>query len=75
MNLWKRFTILRGNLQSRFSLFAKINSLIILLFIPIIIMYTFSNNVTFEVVGKELQTSNTKQLTFYPIRSILELIR
>ncbi|WP_339265735.1 histidine kinase [Paenibacillus sp. FSL R5-0744] len=64
MNLWKRFTILRGNLQSRFSLFAKINSLIILLFIPIIIMYTFSNNVTFEVVGKELQTSNTKQLTF-----------
>lgn len=64
MNLWKRFTKLRGNLQSRFSLFAKINSLIILLFIPIIIMYTFSNNVTFEVVGKELQSSNTKQLTF-----------
>ncbi|WP_340003905.1 histidine kinase [Paenibacillus sp. FSL K6-0276] len=64
MNLWKRFTKLRGNLQSRFSLFAKINSLIIILFIPIIIMYTFSNKVTFEVVSKELQTSNTKQLTF-----------
>jgi two-component system sensor histidine kinase YesM len=27
-------------------------------------MYTFSNNVTFQVVGNELQTSNTKQLTF-----------
>ncbi|MDH6428036.1 MULTISPECIES: sensor histidine kinase [unclassified Paenibacillus] len=64
MNIWKRFTSLRELTQSRFSLFAKINCLIILLFIPIIIMYTFSNNVTYEVVSKELQVSNTKQLTF-----------
>lgn len=34
------------------------------LFIPIIIMYTYSNNVTYDVVSKELQISNTKQLTF-----------
>ncbi|AWV34473.1 histidine kinase [Paenibacillus sp. FSL H7-0716] len=64
MNIWKRFTSLRELIQSRFSLFAKINCLIILLFIPIIIMYTFSNNVTYDVVSKELQVSNTKQLTF-----------
>ncbi|MEK4143238.1 histidine kinase [Paenibacillus sp. FSL M7-0547] len=64
MNIWKRFTFLRELTQSRFSLFAKINCLIILLFIPIIIMYTFSNNVTYDVVSKELQVSNTKQLTF-----------
>jgi two-component system sensor histidine kinase YesM len=63
MHIWKRFTI-RGTAWSRFSLFAKINSLIIVLFIPIIIVYTYSNNVTFDVVSKELQVSNTKQLTF-----------
>ncbi|WP_051128185.1 sensor histidine kinase [Paenibacillus sp. HW567] len=49
---------------SRFSLFAKMNSLIIVLFVPIIIVYTYSNDVTFDVVSKELQESNTKQLTF-----------
>jgi len=27
-------------------------------------MYTYSNNVTYDVVSKELQVSNTKQLTF-----------
>ncbi|OBZ18486.1 two-component sensor histidine kinase [Bacillus sp. FJAT-27264] len=64
MNLWKRFTLLKEQARSRFSLFAKINCLIIVLFIPIIIVYTYSNNVTFDVVSKELQVSNTKQLTF-----------
>lgn len=63
MNIWKRF-ILLGTARSRFSLFAKINCLIVVLFIPIIIMYTYSNNVTYDVVSKELQISNTKQLTF-----------
>ncbi|MFF2908443.1 sensor histidine kinase [Paenibacillus sp. NPDC057934] len=64
MNIWKRFTLLKEQARSRFSLFAKINCLIIVLFIPIIIVYTYSNNVTFDVVSKELQVSNTKQLTF-----------
>ncbi|QOS77648.1 histidine kinase [Paenibacillus sp. JNUCC31] len=64
MNIWKRLTLFEKTTRSRFSLFAKINCLIILLFIPIIIMYTYSNNVTYDVVSKELQVSNTKQLTF-----------
>ncbi|MHA0856805.1 sensor histidine kinase [Paenibacillus sp. CMAA1364] len=46
------------------SLFAKMNSLIIVLFIPIVFLYTYSNDVTFKVVSNELQMSNTKQLTF-----------
>lgn len=64
MNKWKRFISLGRTSRSRFSLFAKINCLIVVLFIPIIIMYTYSNNVTYDVVSKELQVSNTKQLTF-----------
>ncbi|SHN73240.1 two-component system, sensor histidine kinase YesM [Paenibacillus sp. ov031] len=64
MNIWKRFISLGRTSRSRFSLFAKINCLIVVLFIPIIIMYTYSNNVTYDVVSKELQVSNTKQLTF-----------
>ncbi|MEO2204735.1 histidine kinase [Paenibacillus pabuli] len=64
MHTWKRFILFEKRTRSRFSLFAKINCLIVLLFIPIIIMYTYSNNVTYNVVSKELQVSNTKQLTF-----------
>ncbi|MDK8189198.1 histidine kinase [Paenibacillus sp. UMB7766-LJ446] len=64
MNIWKRFISFGRTSRSRFSLFAKINCLIVVLFIPIIIMYTYSNNVTYDVVRKELQVSNTKQLTF-----------
>ncbi|WP_424769298.1 cache domain-containing sensor histidine kinase [Paenibacillus sp. sgz302251] len=48
----------------RFSLFAKMNGLILLLFIPIIIVYTYSNSVAFKAIGKELQMSNIKQLSF-----------
>ncbi|TXK84329.1 HAMP domain-containing protein [Paenibacillus sp. N3.4] len=40
------------------------NSLILVLFIPIIIVYSYSNGVAFDVVSKELQLSNTKQLSF-----------
>ncbi|WP_217558961.1 sensor histidine kinase [Paenibacillus sp. GbtcB18] len=54
----------RGKARYRFSLFAKMNTLIIVLFIPIILVYTYSNDVTFNVVSTELQKSNTKQLTF-----------
>lgn len=64
MHIWKRFILFEKRTRSRFSLFAKINCLIVLLFIPIIIMYTYSNNVTYNVVSRELQISNTKQLTF-----------
>lgn len=64
MGLRRGFIFNIGKAWSGFSLFAKMNSLIIILFIPIIILYTYSNDVTFEVVSKELQTSSTKQLTF-----------
>ncbi|NIK78308.1 two-component system sensor histidine kinase YesM [Paenibacillus castaneae] len=55
---------IKRRLGAGFSLFAKINGLIIILFIPIIVIYTYSNNVTFQVVSKELQKSNTRQLAF-----------
>ncbi|MNO28916.1 Sensor histidine kinase YehU [compost metagenome] len=64
MGLSKAFMFVKEKSWSRFSLSAKMNSLIIVLFVPIIIVYTYSNNVTFDVVSKELQESNTKQLTF-----------
>lgn len=64
MYTWERFNAFQKGIRSRFSLFAKINLLIVILFIPILIMYTYSNNVTYDVVSKELQVSNTKQLTF-----------
>ncbi|GGG03255.1 sensor histidine kinase YesM [Paenibacillus albidus] len=64
MHLRKGFTYINEKVWSRFSLFAKMNSLIIVLFVPIIIVYTYSNDVTFKVVSQELQESNTKQLTF-----------
>ncbi|MCD9022889.1 histidine kinase [Cohnella sp. NL03-T5] len=40
------------------------NGLIMILFIPIIILFTYSNGITFNVISKELQVSNTKQLSF-----------
>ncbi|NEW07643.1 HAMP domain-containing protein [Paenibacillus sp. SYP-B3998] len=40
------------------------NSLIFILFIPIIIVFTYSNRIAFDVISKELQVSNTKQLSF-----------
>ncbi|OKP85059.1 two-component sensor histidine kinase [Paenibacillus helianthi] len=64
MGLSKAINFAKEKSWSRFSLFAKMNSLIIVLFVPIIIVYTYSNNVTYDVVSKELQESNTKQLTF-----------
>ncbi|MEC0089199.1 sensor histidine kinase [Paenibacillus macquariensis] len=64
MQLQRGITFLKEKTQAKFSLFVKMNTLIILLFIPIIIMYTYSNDVTYDVVSKELQMSNTKQLTF-----------
>lgn len=64
MLTWKRFIPFRKGALSQFSLFAKMNLLLVALFIPIVIMYTYSNNVTYDVVSKELRVSNTKQLTF-----------
>ncbi|WP_229263789.1 sensor histidine kinase [Cohnella cholangitidis] len=49
---------------SKASLFVKINGLILVLFIPIIVLFTYSNGVTSKVMNKELQASNSKQLSF-----------
>jgi two-component system sensor histidine kinase YesM len=64
MELRKGIEFVKRKVSSRFSLFAKMNGLISILFIPIIIVYTYSNGVAFNVVSKELQMSNTKQLSF-----------
>lgn len=46
------------------SLFNKYMGLIILLFIPIGILFAYSNNVATGVIGKEIRNSNIKQLSF-----------
>jgi len=64
MEMSSGLAYVKRRMGARFSLFAKMNGLIIILFIPIIMMYAYSNDVAFNVVSKELQTSNTKQLSF-----------
>ncbi|WP_364146038.1 sensor histidine kinase [Paenibacillus sp. LPE1-1-1.1] len=48
----------------RYSLFAKMNILILVLFIPIIILFTYSNEIATSIISKELRASNIKQLSF-----------
>ncbi|MGO4548204.1 sensor histidine kinase [Paenibacillus sp. 2TAB23] len=48
----------------RYSLFVKMNILILLLFIPIIILFTYSNEIATNTISKELRGSNMKQLSF-----------
>jgi len=57
-------SIRRRLFGTRKSLFAKMNLLLLILFIPIILMYSYSNDVALNVVSKELQMSNTRQLAF-----------
>ncbi|HTG69372.1 MAG TPA: histidine kinase [Candidatus Udaeobacter sp.] len=64
MEMSSGLAFVKRRMGARFSLFAKMNGLIIILFIPIIMMYAYSNDVAFNVVSKELQMSNTKQLSF-----------
>ncbi|WP_261301960.1 sensor histidine kinase [Paenibacillus andongensis] len=64
MELQRSLEFVKRRVGSRFSLFAKMNGLIIILFIPIIIVFTYSNRIAFDVIGKELQVSNIKQLSF-----------
>ncbi|MBP1991686.1 sensor histidine kinase [Paenibacillus eucommiae] len=64
MELSSGIKFFKRRISSRFSLFAKMNGLIIILFIPIIILFTYSNGIAFNVIGKELMESNSKQLSF-----------
>lgn len=54
----------RKKFGARFSLFAKMNGLIVLLFIPITVLFAYSNGVSSNVLDKELKASNIKQLSF-----------
>lgn len=60
----KSMPFFKKKLGARVSLFAKMNILILLLFIPIIILFTYSNQVATHVISKELRASNFKQLSF-----------
>ncbi|QJD83849.1 sensor histidine kinase [Cohnella herbarum] len=64
MKLGSGMGYMKNRMGSKTSLFAKINLLILVLFIPIVILFTYSNGVTSNVIGKELQDSNIKQLSF-----------
>lgn len=64
MKLRRGIDFIRIRTGSKFSLFSKMNSLILVLFIPIIVLFTYSNGVTSNVIEKELQASNIKQLSF-----------
>ena len=52
-------------IRRRFSLFAKMNSLILILMLPILLAYTYSNDMTWHVVSSELQSSSSRQLTYF----------
>jgi len=56
--------ILRRKKGPKSSLFAKMNGLIIVLFIPVIVFFTYSNRVSFHVIDQELKASSMKQLSF-----------
>lgn len=64
MELRRGIELIKRRMSSRFSLFAKMNGLIVILFIPIILVFTYSNRIAFNVIDKELQASNIKQLSF-----------
>lgn len=64
MKLGTGISKVRNKIASKYSLFAKLNGLIIVLFIPIIAFFTYSNGVSSNVIDKELKASNIKQLSF-----------
>ncbi|OCT11892.1 two-component sensor histidine kinase [Paenibacillus pectinilyticus] len=64
MELQRGIGFVKRRVSFKFSLFTKMNGLILILFIPIILVFTYSNRIAFDVIGKELQVSNIKQLSF-----------
>jgi len=64
MRAVKGINSFKEKIRSKMSLFAKTNGLIIILFIPVIIFFTYSNGVSSKVIDKELKASNIKQLSF-----------
>ncbi|MBB3108846.1 two-component system sensor histidine kinase YesM [Paenibacillus phyllosphaerae] len=50
---------------SRFNVFTKITLLILLLLIPVISLYTYSNRESVNVIESEIQRSTTNRLSFF----------
>ncbi|MFD1888089.1 sensor histidine kinase [Paenibacillus wenxiniae] len=51
--------------MSRYNLFTKIVILVVLMLIPVIVLYSYSNRTTANVLRKELNQSNMNQLSFF----------
>ncbi|WP_052723731.1 sensor histidine kinase [Paenibacillus wulumuqiensis] len=49
----------------RYNLFTKMIILLVVMLIPIILLYTYSNQTTTNVLGQELNQSNMNQLSFF----------
>ncbi|WP_342414822.1 sensor histidine kinase [Paenibacillus sp. FSL R10-2782] len=49
----------------KFNFYTKIVSIVIVLLIPVLILYVYSNQTTTDVLRKELNQSNYNQLTFF----------
>ncbi|MCJ8010237.1 histidine kinase [Paenibacillus sp. KQZ6P-2] len=64
MKLRDGLSIFRKRMGAKFSMSKKMNILILMLFIPMIAMFTYSNSIAFNVIDKELKASNIKQLFF-----------
>jgi two-component system sensor histidine kinase YesM len=48
----------------KMNIFSKMLILLILLLIPIVVLYSFSNRITNQVIQDQIQSSNLNQLTF-----------
>lgn len=51
-------------MRYRFNFFAKMNLIILLMVVPVVILYSYSNNVSERVVSSEMERSNANQLDF-----------
>jgi two-component system, sensor histidine kinase YesM len=52
-------------MPARFTIFNKIVILIVLLLVPIILIYSYSNKVSVDVVQDEIRSSHMNQLSFF----------
>lgn len=52
----------------KFNFYTKIVSIVIVLLIPMLILYVYSNQTTTGVLREELNQSNYNQLTFFKTR-------
>lgn len=49
----------------KINLFTKIVALIIIMLVPIMLLYFYSNKTSTDILGEELNKSNTNQLLFF----------